>query len=190
MQYANWPLFVRKKYWLSQLQLRSDEAATHTASAETAIKWLYDILTMLDAKASALMRLNGVLIAAAAFLLGVVGRQDTILATDAADSRLIVFCALLSAMQFLMCLIFPNFNAMAMEPLGAVAGTASAVLGVFTTVGGTIIGMVVGRTFDGTVLPLGLTYFICAVVALLVILWAEKGRLVVAPLRTSHATTG
>jgi DHA1 family bicyclomycin/chloramphenicol resistance-like MFS transporter len=103
---------------------------------------------------------------------------------------LLLFCALLSAMQFLMCLIFPNFNAMAMEPLGAVAGTASAVLGVFTTVGGTIIGMIVGRTFDGTVLPLCLTYFVCAVVALLVILWAEKGRLVVAPLRTGHATTG
>ncbi|MEP7313424.1 MAG: multidrug effflux MFS transporter [Pseudomonadota bacterium] len=102
---------------------------------------------------------------------------------------LLLFCALLSAMQFLMCLIFPNFNAMAMEPLGAVAGTASAVLGVFTTVGGTIIGMIVGRTFDGTVLPLGLTYFVCAVLALLVVLWAEKGRLVAAPVRIRPTPT-
>ena len=101
---------------------------------------------------------------------------------------LLLFCGLVSAMQFLMCLIFPNFNAMAMEPLGAVAGTASAVLGVFTTVGGTLIGMIVGRTFDGSVRPLALTYLVCGALALLVILWAEKGRLVVAPLRSAKAT--
>jgi hypothetical protein len=112
MQYANWPLFVRKKYWLSHLELRSpDDAVTHTASAETAIKWLYDLLTMLDTKASALMRLNGVLIAAAAFLLGVVGRPGTtILATDAADSRLIICCALLSALSIFACLFVVNVS--------------------------------------------------------------------------------
>ena len=112
MDYANWPLFVRKRYWLSKLQLGSpDGATTHTASAETAIKWLYDVLTTLDTKASALMRLNGVLIAAAAFLLGVVGRQGTtVLATGAADSRLIILCALLSACSIFSCLFVVNVS--------------------------------------------------------------------------------
>jgi DHA1 family bicyclomycin/chloramphenicol resistance-like MFS transporter len=77
----------------------------------------------------------------------------------------------------------PNFNAIAMEPLGAVAGTASALLGLFSTLGGTAIGMVVGRAFNGTVLPLGLTYVLCAGVALVAVLWAEKGRLNLSGLR-------
>ena len=88
-----------------------------------------------------------------------------------------VFVLLLSVIQFLMCLTMPNFNAIAMEPLGAVAGTASAVLGVLTTLGGAVIGIVVGICFDGTVRPLGITYFVCAVLSLLCVLWGVRGKL-------------
>jgi DHA1 family bicyclomycin/chloramphenicol resistance-like MFS transporter len=91
---------------------------------------------------------------------------------------LLLFAGLLAAMQFLMCLTMPNFNAIAMEPLGAVAGTAAAVLGLFTTLGGAGIGMLVGRSFDGSVRPLGLTYVVCALAAVAAILWAERGRLI------------
>ena len=90
---------------------------------------------------------------------------------------LLVFAGLLAAIQFLMCLTMPNFNAIAMEPLGAVAGTASSVLGLVTTLGGALIGMVVGRTFDGTVLPLGITYIVSGLIALLAVLWATRWRL-------------
>jgi DHA1 family bicyclomycin/chloramphenicol resistance-like MFS transporter len=90
---------------------------------------------------------------------------------------LLVFAGLLAAIQFLMCLTMPNFNAIAMEPLGAVAGTASSVLGLVTTLGGAVIGMVVGRTFDGTVLPLGITYIVSALLALLAVLWATRWKL-------------
>jgi len=96
---------------------------------------------------------------------------------------LFLFAGLLAAIQFLMCLTMPNFNAIAMEPLGAVAGTASALLGLCSTLGGTAIGMVVGRAFNGTVLPLGLTFLVCGAVALLAVLWAEKGRLNLSGLR-------
>jgi DHA1 family bicyclomycin/chloramphenicol resistance-like MFS transporter len=96
---------------------------------------------------------------------------------------LLLFAGLLAAMQFLMCLTMPNFNAIAMEPLGAVAGTASAVLGLFTTLGGAGIGMLVGRSFDGSVRPLGLTYLVCAVAALAAILWAERGQLILSRVR-------
>jgi DHA1 family bicyclomycin/chloramphenicol resistance-like MFS transporter len=90
---------------------------------------------------------------------------------------LMLFASLLAAIQFLMCLTMPNFNAIAMEPLGAVAGTASAVLGLVTTLGGAVIGMLVGRAFNGTVLPLELTYLISAGIALVAVLWAEQGKL-------------
>jgi len=88
-----------------------------------------------------------------------------------------LFVALLSTIQFLMCLTMPNFNAIAMEPLGAVAGTASAVMGVLTTLGGALIGILVGANFDGTLRPLGITYFVCAVLALLCVLWGVRGKL-------------
>ena len=111
MNYANWPLFVRKKYWLSQLRLEATDESAEAVPADTAIKWLYDILSMLDSKASALMRMNGVLIAAAAFLLGVVGRQGTtVLATTPFDSRLISACALLSALSISACLFVVNVS--------------------------------------------------------------------------------
>ena len=90
---------------------------------------------------------------------------------------LLLFSCLLGGIQFLMCLTMPNFNAIAMEPLGAVAGTASAVVGLVTTLGGALIGMVVGRAFNGTVLPLELTYLLSAFAALAAVLWAERGTL-------------
>jgi DHA1 family bicyclomycin/chloramphenicol resistance-like MFS transporter len=52
------------------------------------------------------------------------------------------------------------------------------VLGLFTTLGGAGIGMLVGRSFDGSVRPLGLTYVVCALAAVAAILWAERGRLI------------
>ncbi|MHA6324819.1 multidrug effflux MFS transporter [Roseivivax sp. CAU 1753] len=47
-----------------------------------------------------------------------------------------------------------NFNALAMEELGHVAGTASAVLGTVQTLGGGLIGAALGYLYDGTVLPM------------------------------------
>ena len=44
-------------------------------------------------------------------------------------------------------LIAANFNSIAMEPLGKVAGTASSVLGFTQTVGGGVVGALVGQSF-------------------------------------------
>lgn len=70
-----------------------------------------------------------------------------------------------------------NFNSLAMEPLGHVAGTASSVLGFMGTVGGALIGAVIGQAFDGTATPLVAGFFILAVCALVFVLIGEKGRL-------------
>lgn len=90
---------------------------------------------------------------------------------------LLLFCGLVAAGQFLFALTVPNFNSMAMEPLGAVAGTASSFIGGFTTLLSSVLGFVVGRAFDGTVLPLSLGYLVLGAIALLWVLWAEHGRL-------------
>ena len=50
-------------------------------------------------------------------------------------------------------LIGANAGALAMEPLGRIAGTASSLQGVITTVGGALIGFAIGQQFNGTTIP-------------------------------------
>ncbi|PWW04393.1 DHA1 family bicyclomycin/chloramphenicol resistance-like MFS transporter [Hoeflea marina] len=68
-----------------------------------------------------------------------------------------------------------NFNSIAMEPLGAVAGTASSVLGFAQTVGGGLVGALIGQAYDGTIFPLAIGYAAVAGIALVMVFIAEKG---------------
>jgi DHA1 family bicyclomycin/chloramphenicol resistance-like MFS transporter len=70
-------------------------------------------------------------------------------------------------------ILFGNFNAMALEPLGHIAGVASAVVGSLTTFISMTLGTLIGQTFDGTVLPLVGGFAGLTLGALLVMLWAE-----------------
>lgn len=88
-----------------------------------------------------------------------------------------LFAILQGGTMFCFGLLAPNFGAMAMDPLGHVAGTASSVQGFVTTVGGALLGFYIGQHFDGTVVPLTLGFSICGVIALGMVLIAEKGRL-------------
>lgn len=62
--------------------------------------------------------------------------------------------------------LVPNLNSAAMEPVGAVAGTASALLGAITILGGSLIGSRVDQAFDGTIRPLAVAFVGSAAVAL------------------------
>ncbi|TCT03503.1 multidrug effflux MFS transporter [Aquabacter spiritensis] len=90
---------------------------------------------------------------------------------------LLLYCALLALSQALFALTVPNFNSIAMEPMGSIAGTASSFIGCYTTLVGAALGALVGRAFDGTVLPLGLGYFLLGAAAIVLVMWAEGGRL-------------
>ncbi len=92
---------------------------------------------------------------------------------------LLVFCGFLAATFFFFGLTVPNFNALAMEPLGHVAGTASSVLGSYTTAAGALFGWLIGQSFDGTVRPLEIGLSLLAVMALIAVLVTERGRLFV-----------
>jgi DHA1 family bicyclomycin/chloramphenicol resistance-like MFS transporter len=70
-----------------------------------------------------------------------------------------------------------NFNSLAMEPLGHVAGTASSVLGFMSTVGGALIGAGIGQAFNGTALPMVAGYFTVSIIGLIFVLIAERGQL-------------
>ena len=70
-----------------------------------------------------------------------------------------------------------NFGAMAMEPVGHIAGTASSVQGFITSLGGVAVGSVIGQSFDGTTFPLAIGYLCIGLGALLVVYAVEGGRL-------------
>jgi DHA1 family bicyclomycin/chloramphenicol resistance-like MFS transporter len=70
-----------------------------------------------------------------------------------------------------------NFGAMAMEPVGHIAGTASSVQGFITSVGAVMVGSAIGQSYDGTTFPLAIGY-LCIGLAVLGVVWfVEEGRL-------------
>lgn len=67
-----------------------------------------------------------------------------------------------------------NFGAMAMEPVGHIAGTASSVQGFIASVGAVIVGSAIGQSYDGTTAPLAIGY-LCVGLAVLGIVWIVEG---------------
>lgn len=86
---------------------------------------------------------------------------------------LIIGGLLLSCHAFLI----PNLNTIAMQPMGLVAGTASAIIGAVQIAFGAALASIVDRAFDGTVTPLALGFLTSGVVALALTAWAERFRL-------------
>lgn len=87
------------------------------------------------------------------------------------------FALLQGSMMFCFGLVMSNFGAVAMEPLGHIAGAAASIQGFITTIGGALGGFMIGQLFDGTVGPLTLGFFGFGLAGLLVVLVTEKGRL-------------
>lgn len=111
-------------------------------------------------------------------LLGFVGfALLNLFVTISGHETLWTFAILQSATMFCFGLTASNFGAMAMEPVGHVAGTASSVQGLISTVGGALIGFFVGQHFDGTTIPLMLGFAGLGVLAILAVLVTEGGRL-------------
>lgn len=90
------------------------------------------------------------------------------------------FAVLLGALAaILLCqaLLVPNLNTVAMTPMAAVAGTAASVVGSVQIALGAALGSVIDRAFDGSVRPLAVGFAGYGLLALALVLYAEKGRL-------------
>jgi DHA1 family bicyclomycin/chloramphenicol resistance-like MFS transporter len=90
---------------------------------------------------------------------------------------LAAFVGLLAATLLCFGLMMPNFNALAMEPMGRIAGTASSFVGAVTTTIAALLGLYVGQAFDGTVIPLLTGFVAFGVAGSLIVLVTERGRL-------------
>lgn len=67
-----------------------------------------------------------------------------------------------------------NLNAMAMEPLGHMAGTAASVMGALSTIFGVILAAPIGLAFDGTPFPLVLSVGVLALIGFVLMLHMRR----------------
>ena len=70
-----------------------------------------------------------------------------------------------------------NLGALAMEHMGPIAGTAASVQGVTATIGGAVIGLLVGQAFDGTQLPFLMGMAGCGLASVTLVMLTEPRRL-------------
>ena len=78
-------------------------------------------------------------------------------------------------------LLIPNCNSIAMLPMAAVAGTAASIIGAAQIAVGAVLGGITDQAFDGTIRPMAYGFFGYGVLAFLLLLWGERGRLFGAP---------
>jgi DHA1 family bicyclomycin/chloramphenicol resistance-like MFS transporter len=70
-----------------------------------------------------------------------------------------------------------NFGAMAMEPVGHIAGTASSLQGFITSLGAVVVSLAIGQSYSGTTLPLAVGYLGIGIALLGIIYVIEGGQL-------------
>ncbi len=71
-------------------------------------------------------------------------------------------------------MLFGNYNAMAMEPMGHIAGMASAVTGALSSLVALVLGALAGRFYDGTMYPISIAFLLFGLLALGWSEWAAR----------------
>lgn len=87
------------------------------------------------------------------------------------------FAILLAGTMGCFSLAASNFGSMAMEPVGHIAGIASSIQGFISTIGGALVGLLIGQSFNGTTIPVAAGFFFAGCLSLLVVFIVERGRL-------------
>jgi DHA1 family bicyclomycin/chloramphenicol resistance-like MFS transporter len=81
--------------------------------------------------------------------------------------------ALLVAMICATSLVGPTLMSLAMEPMGHIAGTASAVIGMVSTAAGAALAALIDSRIDDTVTPMATGFTLYCSIALLFAMWAR-----------------
>ncbi len=90
------------------------------------------------------------------------------------DIQLWMFMVYAAVLFFAFGLIFGNVNAMAMEPMGHVAGIASAVIGSVSSIISMVIGTAIGQLYNNTLIPMTLGFLSMTMLALLLMKFADS----------------
>lgn len=87
-----------------------------------------------------------------------------------------LFMVLMALIFFSVAIVFSNLNALALQPLGHIAGTASAVVMSITTLGAAAIALPIAGSFAGSLTPMFVGFLLLGVIGLALMWVAEKGR--------------
>ncbi len=85
------------------------------------------------------------------------------------------FVALITVINSIRTLVNPLLQARAMEPMGDLAGTASAVIGTVSMGGGAVLAGLVDRMIDGSVTPMAMAYACYGAIGLGFAWWSTRG---------------
>ena len=87
-----------------------------------------------------------------------------------------LFMALMAVIFFCVGILFANFNALALQPLGHVAGTASAVVMSLATLTTAPTAWAIARGFDGSLAPMFTGFLLLGLLGSAAMALAERGR--------------
>ena len=87
------------------------------------------------------------------------------------------FIPLMTVNLCLMGFIGANFGSIAMQPFARTAGAAASTQAFIRTVLAAVLGSLIGQAYDGTARPLAVALLGAGTVALIVVLFSERGRL-------------
>ncbi len=95
------------------------------------------------------------------------------LTTDGQPS-LLVFMPVMALLLAAHAQLLPNLNTLAMAPMAAVAGTASSVIGAAQLTIGAVLGGVLDRFFDGTIVPLSIGFGLASAATVVAVTLARR----------------
>jgi len=113
-------------------------------------------------------------IASRALLFMVASSAVFLLAQQLTDTTLWMFLVYAGTLFASFGLIFGNLNALAMEPMGHLAGIASAVIGSISSVMSISIGTLIGQLYNGTVIPITIGPLVLAATAWVLLRYAHQ----------------
>ena len=112
-----------------------------------------------------------------AILIFVVMNMLHLFIVAAIGDNLTVFLIFMGVSFFCLGLIGPNCSALAMEPMGHIAGAAAAASGFAGTTLAGFLGAVIGQFYDGSTRPIVAGFAVLGIAALMVAILTERGRL-------------
>ena len=85
-----------------------------------------------------------------------------------------MFVIYASVLFFCFGLVFGNINAMAMEPMGHVAGIAAAIIGSTSSIMSMSIGTIIGQMYNGTLIPVTAGFLIFGSISMAILTFAQN----------------
>lgn len=90
------------------------------------------------------------------------------------DIQLWIFLIYAAILFFCFGLMFGNLNAIAMEPMGHVAGIASAIIGSISSILSMFLGTLIGQLYNNTLIPVATGFLLLGIISLMIMRHVDR----------------